>query len=81
MPNIQSSIPGNFIFITVSIAIFSVLVGLGIGLIIGGISFKDSNIKKEKTTYIDNKKNTPKNPYFSKEDMPRSIKDYYKKNK
>jgi len=80
LPNIESSIPGNWLFILIIISIFSLIAGLGIGLIIGGISFRENKSKKEPQIYF-NKKRPPKNTYFSGEDMPRSIKDYYKKNK
>ena len=81
LPNIKNSIPGNWLFIIIMISIFSLIAGLGIGLIIGGISFRENNSKKEPQIIFDNRKRPPKNPYFSGEDMPRSIKDYYKKNK
>ena len=71
---IESSIPKDWYLSIALIGILSIIAGIGIGLIIGGI-----NLKRKEERVI--KKETIKNPYFSNEDMPRSIKDYYKKNK
>ncbi len=59
--------------IIVSIAILAAIAGLGLGLIIGGIAFNRED-KKDKEY-----KRKPKHPGFNDKDMPRSIKDYYKK--
>ncbi len=59
--------------IIVSIAILAVLAGVGLGLIISGIAFKRED--KQDKDY----KRKPKHPDFTDNDMPRSIKDYYKK--
>jgi len=69
--------------IIVSVSILSAIAGIGVGLIISGISFKKEERIHEKWIQkrIDDYKKRPKHPYFSKKDMPRSIKDYYKKNK
>ena len=87
IPEIKSPNTGwlleNFEIVT-SIAILSVIAGLGIGLIISGIA---QERKKRKTTpkwkqkYIEEYEKIPRHPYFSDKDMPRSIRDYYKKNK
>jgi len=58
--------------------------GLGLGLIIASRFVKKEEIAKTKATeqqieYQETEKY--RNPYFSKEEMPRSIKDYYKKKK
>jgi len=50
--------------------------GLGLGLILGS-----RLSKKKESSYDDQETRKYKNPYFSKEEMPRSIKDYNKKNK
>jgi uncharacterized protein len=74
LPKIGFSIPKDFFVILVFISILSIIAGIGVGLIISGIRPKgkeDKVIKKERLN----------NSYFSNEDMPRSIKDYYKKNK
>jgi len=84
LPNIKRSVPGNWLFMLASVTLFALLAGLGIGLIIGGISFKNDDGESEKKTsslFDQYKRRPPKNPYFSKEDMPRSIKDYYKRQK
>jgi len=60
--------------IIVSIAILAAIAGLGLGLIISGIAFKKED--KKDNFY----KRKPKHPGFTDRDMPRSIKDYYKKN-
>jgi uncharacterized protein len=74
LPKIEFSIPKDFLAILVFISIISIIAGIGVGLIISGIRLKgkeDKVIKKERIN----------DSYFSNEDMPRSIKDYYKKNK
>ena len=58
--------------------------GLGLGLIIGSIfskKQKEEFYKKWVPKSIDDYRRRPRHPYFSQKDMPRSIKDYYKKNK
>ncbi len=68
--------------ILIIIAILSAIAGLGLGLIIGGITLNKQNQKKESgPKFMKDYRKRPKHPYFSKEDMPRSIIDYYKKNK
>jgi uncharacterized protein len=66
------------LFVTI-IAILSAVTGIGIGLISSGVTNKE-DFKKliPRNLYYYNR---PRQPYFSKKDMPRSIKDYYKKNK
>ena len=68
--------------VVISIAILAGIVGLGFGLIISGmITKKDEKPKKESQKVIYEYGKTPKHPYFPEKDIPRSIKDYYKKNK
>ena len=68
--------------ILIIIALLSAIAGLGLGLIISGITLNKQNQKKERVPkFMTNYRKRPKHPYFSKEDMPRSIIDYYKKNK
>ena len=68
--------------VVISIAILAGVVGLGFGLIISGIiTKKDEKHKKEFPKHIYECGKMPKHPYFSEKDMPRSIKDYYKKHK
>ena len=74
LPNIELSFPKDWYLIIATIGVLSIIAGIGLGLIISGISqkrIKDRVTKKERL----------KHPYFSNEDMPRSIKDYYKNNK
>ena len=69
-------------FITiVTAAALALVLGLGLGLIIGGAFLKDGEKKKPEFKQISHYEKPPRHPYFSKEEMPRSIKDYYKKNK
>jgi len=69
--------------IIASIVILAGMVGLGLGLIIGGITLNKKEESEEwKPKLIeDYKKKPPRHPYFSQREMPRSIRDYYKKNK
>lgn len=72
----------NWSLIIAIVAILSAVAGIGLGLIISGISPKKEKVhKKWVQKRIDDYKKISKYPYFSKEDMPRSIKDYYKKTK
>jgi uncharacterized protein len=81
LPTIKIPIPENWFIILTSVAILSAIAGIGLGLIISGLNLrkKDGSIIKEKPKRIDDIRKQPKHPYFSKGDMPRSIKDYYKK--
>jgi len=83
LPKIEGAVTENWFLIIVSVSILSAIAGIGVGLIISGISFKKEERIHEKWIQkrIDDYKKRPKHPYFSKKDMPRSIKDYYKKNK
>ena len=63
--------------IIIIIVIFSVIAGIGLGLIISGMTIK----KEEKPRLVEEYKQKPEDPYLSKDEMPRSIIDYYKKNK
>jgi len=64
------------------IAILSAIAGLGLGLIISGMTLNKEEQKKETAPkFTQDYRKRPRHPYFSKEDMPRSIIDYYKKNK
>ena len=68
--------------IITTMLILAGMAGLGFGLIIGGIAKdKEERRKRWVPKCIENYRKRPKHPYFSKEDMPRSIKDYYKKHK
>lgn len=69
--------------IIISIAILAGMVGLGLGLIIGGITLSRKEESERRTPKFieDYRKKPPKHPYFSQREMPRSIRDYYKKNK
>jgi uncharacterized protein len=63
-------------------AILAIIAGIGLGLVIGGVATnKKEDFKKLIPKSLYNYSNRPKHPYFSSEDMPRSIKDYYKKNR
>lgn len=83
LPKIESPIPENWLLIVASVAILSAIAGLGLGLIISGITVSKEKEEKKKwiPKRIDEYRKKPRHPYFSKKDMPRSIKDYYKKNK
>ena len=71
----------DWFFTIVTVAALALVLGLGLGLIIGGTSLKDGEKKKPESKQISHYEKPPRHPYFSKEEMPRSIKDYYKKNK
>jgi uncharacterized protein len=77
LPLIEGQFPRNWVLIVAAIAIFSAIAGIGLGLIFSGLSSKEEPQKREKPRRYQ----PPRHPYFSREDMPRSIKDYYKKNK
>lgn len=66
-----------------SIVILAGMVGLGLGLILGGLTLRKKEESEEWTPQFveDYRKKPPRNPYFSQREMPRSIRDYYKKNK
>jgi uncharacterized protein len=90
IPEIQRPSSFNWLFenigIILSIIVLAAIAGIGIGLIIAGVTSgkeKDKEVSHKKLTpkNIDDYRGKPKHPYFSKEDMPRSIRDYYKKNK
>jgi len=51
------------------------------GLMISSIISDKEKQKKKTRKSIDDYRKIPKHPNFSKKDMPRSIRDYYKKNK
>ena len=64
------------------IALLSLIAGIGLGLIISGITLNKQKYKKEETPkFVDDYGKKPEDNYSSKEDIPRSIMDYYKKNK
>ena len=71
----------DWFFTIVTVAALALVLGLGVGLIIGGAFLKDGEKKKPEFKQISHYEKPPRHPYFSKEEMPRSIKDYYKKNK
>jgi len=64
------------IVVVLSIAILAGIAGFGFGLIVSGLI-----TKKESKKHLYEYGKTPKHPYFSEKDIPRSIKDYYKKHK
>ena len=75
----------TFNAVAIAVAIFIGGVGgLGLGLILGSrLSKKETYpYSRQSESFKDSQEPRKyKNPYFSKEEMPRSIKDYYKKNK
>jgi predicted S18 family serine protease len=78
IPEINYPSEGNWFVENIEV-IFVILIlggiaGFGLGLIVNELR---SGEKKEKKQPV----KKPKHPYFSYEEMPRSIKDYYKKNK
>ena len=86
VPEVNS--PSNWMLenigIVISIAILGGVAGLGLGLIIGSVSFEKKRERFEKRWKqrdVKEYRKTPKHPYFTEKEMPRSIKDYYKKNK
>ena len=81
LPEIKSATLKNLFEILLSVAILSAIAGFGLGLIISGIAGAREKEKKWVPKKIDEYRRRPKHPNFSKKDMPRSIKDYYKKNK
>jgi predicted S18 family serine protease len=62
----------------ISLVVIGCIAGIGIGLIISGTVWRE---KKPASKRAGERRKRPKHPYFSNEEMPRSIKDYYKKNK
>jgi uncharacterized protein len=86
VPEISDSSNLNWILrnieVVLSIAILAGILGLGFGLIISGmITKKDEKHKKGSQKRICEYVKTSKHPYFPEKDIPRSIKDYYKKHK
>jgi uncharacterized protein len=88
IPEIRGPSNFNWLFenieIILSIIILAAIAGIGLGLVIGGITSgkdKEKSHKKMTPKSIDDYGEIPKHPYFSEKDMPRSIRDYYKKNK
>jgi uncharacterized membrane-anchored protein YhcB (DUF1043 family) len=64
------------------ISILSLIAGIGLGLIISGVTMNKVRQKKEKKPeFIKDYTKPQEQDYFSKDDIPRSIIDYYKKNK
>ena len=64
--------------------IMGVVAGIGLGFILGNITSKKDKLEsqeKKKPKSIDENEKSRENPYFSEKEMPKSIKDYYKKNK
>jgi uncharacterized protein len=73
----------NIVSILALIAI-GAIAGIGIGFVIGNMtSSKDKKESQKSITQknIEDFNKNPENSYFSEKEMPRSIKDYYKKNK
>ena len=68
--------------IIIIIVIFSVIAGIGLGLVISGMTIKKEEQKKEEIPrLVEEYKQKPEDPYLPKDEIPRSIIDYYKKNK
>ncbi|UCF49477.1 MAG: hypothetical protein JSU91_06945 [Thermoplasmatales archaeon] len=68
--------------IILSIAILAGVVGLGFGIIISSVvTNKQEKPRKESEKHTQEYEEISKNPYFSDKEIPRSIKDYYKKQK
>ena len=66
----------------VLLTVFAVIAGIGIGLIIGGISSDKSDERKHKKIRIRRLNDASEKKHYCNEgDMPRSIQDYYKKKK
>ncbi len=85
IPELKEPLPINWFInnfeVIIMIAILSAIAGLGLGLIISGLTINKQEKKKDATKFKEDKRIRPKHPYFSEEEMPRSIMDYYKKNK
>ena len=84
LPEIRIPIPENFIIILALLSLLSIIVGIGLGLIISGYSSgkkQRMNEQQLKQKQADGSGKPLKNPHFSQKEIPRSIKDYYKKNK
>ena len=80
--------PSNFkmilenIGIVISIAVLTGAIGMGIGIIICGVfTSKKDKFRREPEKRISEQDDTQKYPYYSDRDVPRSINDYYKKQK
>jgi uncharacterized protein len=86
IPELKEPLPVSWLInnfeIIMLIAILSLVAGIGLGLIISGITLNKKEKKIEQAPkFIDENIKGPEEPYFPKEEMPRSIIDYYKKNK
>jgi len=69
-------------YIYILLAICALVAGIGLGLIISGVtSYKNEDKKYEKWKPRSLNDYPEQNQYDNKDEMPRSIKDYYKKNK
>jgi uncharacterized protein len=73
----------NNIGIIISIAILAGIIGLGFGIIICSVIYKNKEEvqRKEPNKGVNEYMKSSKDSDFSKNDIPRSIKDYYKKQK
>lgn len=68
--------------IQIILTLLGVVAGIGIGLIISGVNSEGKENKKHLKIKVRSLNDDPqKNQYFNKDEMPRSINDYYKKNK
>ena len=81
LPKIKTPLSNDVLLIVVTIGALAILAGFGLGLVVGGVSSDKSEKQKKPYQPSQVQKKQPKHPYFSKEEMPRSIKDYYKKKK
>lgn len=86
IPDIQGPSRINWLLenlgIILSLIVLGIIAGIGLGIIISSIltpKEKIKVIKKPTPKNINDYKKRPKHPYFSQKDMPRSIRDYYKK--
>jgi uncharacterized protein len=81
----RTNIFQGFFFVLI-LCILACIAGIGLGLIFGGLFFGKEKVEKKSIIPKSNeyniyKEKPPQQPEFSTGDLPRSIKDYYKKNK
>jgi uncharacterized protein len=67
----------------IALIVLGIIAGIGLGFILGSITLKknkkESSSKNSSNNIVDVDKSN--NQFFSEKEMPRSIRDYYKKNK
>lgn len=69
------------IILLLAIFLIGIIAGLGIGLIIAGLTMKEDKQKPSKKPMIPTQIHKKKGFHYPGDQIPRSIKDYYKKNK